>query len=275
MSYSNYQSRPVPGFVRYIADVMRFRHLCWNLVGSDLRARFRRSKLGILWAVIQPLAFSLLIAWAWGTIFQAQSYWEFAVYVYAGMIVWEFLGNTLNASMDALVSAVGYLRQARIPFFIFQARVPATGFVIFLAGMVGLLAMVAALRMYPAPGPHLFFVAGYPFLLTAFLMPLAIIFSVLGAKIRDLRHIIAIALQALFFVSPVMLDRTIFMQDRLEILNYLNPMVPLLEMLRGPLLDGKMWTTQEMVVVGSWGGGLWVLAFVVALRASRKLVFAL
>ncbi len=275
MSYSNYQSRKVPGFVRYLADVMRFRHLCWNLVGADLRARFRRSRLGILWAIIQPLGFSLLIAWTWGTIFKTANYWEFAVYVFAGMLVWDYLGNTLNASMESLVSSVGYLRQARIPFLVFQARVPLSGFLIYLAGFSGLLIMIGVLQFYPPPGLHLLQVAAFPFLLLSLLLPLSIIFSVMGAKFRDLKHIVQLGLQALFFVSPVMFERAIFQDERLAILQYVNPLVPVLDMLRGPLLDGRMWTNNELIVISSWGGGLWVLALLVSIRSGRKLVFAL
>lgn len=275
MSYSNYQRRKVRGFERYFADLLRFRHLCWNLIGSDLRSRFRRSRLGILWAVIQPLAFSLLIAWAWGTLFNAQDYWSYAVYVFAGMIVWEYVGNTLNVSMDALVNAVGYLRQARVPFFIFQARVPLTGIVVFIAGMVGLLIMIGVLQKFPAPGPHLLLLVAYPFVLAAFSLPVAIIFSVFGARLRDLKHIVAIGMQALFFVSPIMLDRAMFDESRLSIMQYANPLVPLLDMLRGPLLHGTVWTAQQLVVVGSWGSGLWALALIVAIQAGRRLVFAI
>jgi lipopolysaccharide transport system permease protein len=275
MSYSNYQSRKVPGFVRYVADLIRFRHLCWNLVGSDLRARFRRSKLGILWAVIQPLSFALLIAWAWGAIFQNQGYWEYAVYVFAGVIVWEYITNTINVSMDALTSSAGFLRQARVPFLIFQARIPLSGFVVLMAGMVGLLVFVGALQKFPAPSLHLLLIAAYPFLLVAIFMPLAIVFSFLGAKFRDLRHIVQIALQAVFFVSPIMIDRTAFMSDRLSVLQFANPMVPLLDMLRGPLLEGRMWTNQEIMIVSLWGAGFWALAVIVGARAGRKIVYAL
>lgn len=275
MTYSNYHSRRTPGFLRYIADLLRFRHLCWNLVGSDLRARFRRSRLGILWAVIQPLAFSLLIAWAWGVIFKSQSYWDYAVYVFSGMLVWEYVSNTFVGAMESLTGSVGYLRQARIPFFVFQARVPLTGVVVFCAGQLGLFGMVGALQLFPAPGIHLLYLAAYPVVLVAVLTPAAIILSILGAKFRDLKHIVQIGLQAVFFVSPVMLDRSVFLDERLTILQYLNPMVPLLDMLRGPLFDGRVWSTESMVTIAIWGGALWIFAFTYAVRSGRRLVFAL
>jgi lipopolysaccharide transport system permease protein len=275
MSYSNYHSRRIPGFIRYIVDLIRFQHLCWNLVGSDLRSRFRRSRVGILWAVIQPLAFSLLIAWAWGTLFNAQDYWTFALYVFAGMLVWEYFGNTLNGALDALTGAVGYLRQSRVPLLVFQARVPITGMVTYLAGLCGLLGMLLALGKFPPIGWHLLLILAFPFVMIAFLLPLAIMFSVWGAQLRDLRHIIQIGLQALFFISPVMLDRAMLSGDRLAILQFLNPLVPLLDMMRAPLLYGREWTNLEMITLGVWGALLWVACFVVAGQAGRRIVFAL
>lgn len=275
MSYSNFQSRRAPGFVRYLNDLMRFRHLCWNLVASDLRARFRRSRLGILWAVIQPLGYSLIIAWAWGMIFQSKTYWEFAIYVFSGMLIWEYFVNSVNVSMDALTGAVGYLRQSRVPLFIFQSRVPLSGLVTFLAGLIGLIAMMGVLQMHRSIGMHTLLIAAFPVLLVGFFMPVAVIFSVLGAQFRDLKHIVGLALQALFFLSPVMLDRPYFEDARLAMLQYVNPLVPILDMLRAPLLEGRLWTKAEIITVGIWGACLWTVSFVVAARAGRRIVFAL
>lgn len=275
MSYSNYQSRKLPGFVRYLADLMRFRHLCWNLVASDLRSRFRRSRIGVLWAVIQPLAYSLLIAWAWGTIFKSQTYWEFALFVFSGMLVWDYVSTVINVSMDGLTGAVGYLRQSRVPFLVFQARVPLSSIVTFVFGLVGFLVLQAALQMTPPPGPHLLLVLAYPAVLIAFFLPVAVIFSVLGAQLRDLRHIVQICLQAVFFLSPVMIERHFFSDTRLAVLQYANPVVPLLDMLRAPLIEARWWTQQEMLVVSCWGAGLWIVCVLVSARAGRKIVFAL
>lgn len=275
MSYSNYQSRKIPGFVQYAADLLRYRHLCWNLVGSDIRSRFRRSYLGILWAVIQPLAYSLLIAWAWGSIFKAANYWEFAVYVFSGMLVWEYFANTLIGSLEGLTGAVGYIRQARIPLFVFQARVPFSGLVTFLCALVGLALMLAALQMLPPIGVHLLLIPAFIGMMVMFMLPVSVIFSVLGAQLRDLKHIMGLAIQALFFLSPVMLSRATLDQPHLAILKYLNPMVPLLDMFRAPVLHGTMWNEQSVIIVCVWGAALWVIAFIVAARAGRRIVFAI
>ncbi len=275
MSYVNYRSQVTPGFLRYLLDLVRYRHLCWNLATSDLRTRFRRSRLGILWAILQPLGYALILAFVYGQLFGQKNYWTFATYVYGGMIVWEFFQTSIIVGMDALVGAQGYLKQARIPFLIFQLRVPISSLVIFFAGIFGLYVMMAALGSIPAPGNHLLLIPAYVLVLLVFTTPLTILFSVIGAQFRDVRYLMTIALQLMFFVSPVMLYREFLDSDHLILLKYLNPLVPLLDMFRGPVNAGTMWDNTSMIVLGVWTGILWLLAIVASNVVGRRIIYAL
>lgn len=274
MTYINSTLQSSGKGTSYVAKLWRYRSLCANLVGSDLRARFRRSRLGIIWAIIQPLAFSIMIAIVWGALFQQDSM-TYAVYVFSGMIVWEFVSNTVMASQDALINSDGYLKQGRIPFLIFQLRAPLAGFVTFLAGLIGLLGLQAVLGGLPAFGPHYALVIPFSAILILFLIPIAIIFSILGTQFRDLRHAMMVLLNALFFMSPIMIAREYLEAERLQFLHYANPMMPLLDLLRLPLLDGQMWQMQPLVVILAWTGGLWVLALSISQAVGRKIIFAL
>lgn len=275
MAYQNIRERRLPFVLRYAADLFTFRHLCWNLVGSDLRSRFRRSRLGILWAVIQPLAFSLIIAAVWGSVFQVKDYWTYALYVFSGMIIWEYFNANVTVSQDSLINADGYLKQTRVPFFIFQLRTPLSAMVILLCGFLGFVVMGLALQKLPPIGLHYLLAPAFFGVFLIFCVPLATLMSVVGAQFRDAKYITMIAVQALFFVSPVMLDRAVLSRPELQFLNYINPIVPILDLFRAPLLHGEMWKQEELLVIGIWTLSLWVAAFIVQIRAGRKLIFAL
>lgn len=275
MSYVNVQSRKLPFVIRYIVDLFTYRHLCWNLVASDLRARFRRSRIGILWAIIQPLSFSLMIAAVWGGLFETTDYWSYAIYVFSGTILWEYFSNTVIASQDALNRAEGYLKQTRVPFFIFQLRVPFTSLVILMFAIAGLFILEAATQRLPTFGLHLLLVPAFLGVFIMFGVPLATLMSIIGTQFRDVKHISAIGVQALFFVSPVMLHREVLEDPRLAFLNYINPMVPLIDMFRAPVLDSRMWDQSDVIIVSIWIVALWVMALLASAKAGRKLVFAL
>ncbi len=266
------------GFVgqtqKYFSDLKRYRSFCLHLVGAALRARFRRSRLGILWAVLQPLAFAAMIAAVWSAMFD-RPLLAFAMYVYAGMIVWECVSQTIAGALNALTASEGYLKQTRIPFFVFQARVALTNIVIFTCGLVGLVIVLPLLGQMPMPGWHLLLAPLFYPLLLLFITPLAIIFSVLGTQFRDVHHITTIALQALFFLSPVLLDRAYLDRPQLAWLPWANPLVPLLDMFRAPLIDGTGWRWLDLGIVGLWIVLLWTLALAMARLFGRRLVFAL
>jgi lipopolysaccharide transport system permease protein len=265
----------MPSALRYVGDLFTFRHLCWNLVASDLRSRFRRSRLGILWAIVQPLAFSLLIAAVWGSVFQITDYWQFAIYVFSGMIVWEFVSTVVTVSQDALTNAEGYLRQTRIPLFIFQIRNPLSALIVFFCGVLGLAIFLAAFQRLPSVGLHLALIPAFVGVLLLLAVPVAILMSVIGTQFRDVKHISGILMQGLFMISPVMLDRQVLNRPELEFLAVANPVVPLLDLFRDPVLNSKMWEQHDLFVLSIWAAALWILAVVASMRAGRKIVFAL
>lgn len=265
----------MPVAFRYLSDLATYRHLCWNLVASDLRSRFRRSYIGILWALIQPLGFSLIIAGVWGGVFKVDDYWAFGIYVMSGMVLWEYFNNIVVISQDSLINAEGYLKQSRVPFFIFQVRTPLSGFVTMLLGFVGLLLMMAVFQRFPPLGLHYLYVPAFFLVFLAFAIPVATIMSIVGTHFRDAKHISGLVMQALFFLSPVMLSRDVLNQPELQFMQYANPMVPLYDLFRAPLLYGEHWHMQSLAVIGIWIAAAWAVSFFVQARAGRKLIYAI
>lgn len=275
MSYVNVQERRLPFILRYIGDLIAYRHLLWNLVASDLRSRFRRTRLGILWALVQPLAFATIIALVWGGIRATGTYWEFALYVFSGVVVFDMFSTTVNIGQDGLLRAGGYLQQARIPFLIFQARTVLSASVVFSIAILGVLVFAVSIGHLPAIGPHLVLIPAFFAIYLFFLIPLSILMSLIGCYYRDLKHISGLAMQALFMVSPIFMPRDALNSPTLQFMQYLNPVVPLFDMFRDPVLYGRFWEAQDVLVVGIWSVGLWAAAITASISVGRRPVFAL
>ncbi len=275
MSYVNVQDRRLPFALRYAADFLSYRHLCWNLVGSALRARFRRTQLGILWATLQPLAFSLMIATVWAGLRNKESVWEFAAYVFTGTVAFELFSTSVQNGQDALMSASGFIRQARIPFLIFQLRVVLTSLVMFMCALVGVLLVTAIVTHGANLGPALMLVPVFMGIAALFMLPIVIIMSIVGALYRDVKYISMLGERALFLVSPVMLPRDVLEQPHLQILEVLNPLVPFLDLFRDPVLYGNFWEARDVIAMFVWIAALWALAIFASMSVGRKIVFAI
>jgi lipopolysaccharide transport system permease protein len=275
MSYVNIQDRRLPFALRYAADFLSYRHLCWNLVGSALRSRFRRTHLGVLWAVLQPLAFSLMIATVWGGLHGKASVWELAAYVFCGTVAFELFGTSVQNGQDALMSASGFIRQARIPFLIFQLRVVLTSLVMFMFALVGALLVSGIVTQGANLGPPLLLIPAFMGIALLFMLPLVIIMSIIGALFRDVKYISLLVERALFLISPVMLPREILQQPHLRFLEVLNPLVSFLDLFRDPVLYGRLWEAQDVIVMFIWIALLWVVAIFASMSVGRKIVFAI
>jgi lipopolysaccharide transport system permease protein len=275
MSYVNIQHRNLPFALRYLGDLITYRHLCWNLVASDLRARFRRTSLGILWAIVQPLSMALMIALVWGALARTANYWEFALYVFIGAVAFDLFGAALSEGQDAIMKARGFVMQARIPFFVFQLRAMLTAVVMFVFGLIGVIGFAMSIGLFPPPGLHLLLVPAFIGIALLFCLPITIFMSVVGSQFRDVQHISGLLLRAIFLLSPIMLPREVLHTPHLQFMEYVNPVVPFLDMIRDPLIYGQFWDPQDVIVLSAWTVGLWVLAFFTAGSTGRKVVFAL
>ena len=144
-----------------------------------------------------------------------------------------------------------------------------------MAGFVGLVGLQLALGVFPPVGLHLLLIVPFTLLLVLFLVPIACIFSILGTQYRDLRHAMTVILNGLFFLSPVMIAREYLDSERMQFLHYANPMMPLLDLLRMPMIDGVLWTSQPLLVLLGWIAGLWIIAITLSRVFGRKIIFAL
>jgi lipopolysaccharide transport system permease protein len=211
----------------------------------------------------------------WGTVFKQQSYLTFATYVFSGMVIWEYFSSSSLVALDAMILSQGYLKQARIPFFIFQLRTPLTGIVILVFGLIGLMIMMTIAQQWPPLSLSLLLVPVDLVFVLMFMIPLCLLFSIIGTNFRDARYIVTIAFQGLMFISPIMLTRDVLSAPQLQFLRYVNPLVPLLDMFRDPLLYGRLWNRTDVIVLMIWTVALWAIAGLASLRAGRRLVFAI
>jgi ABC-type polysaccharide/polyol phosphate export permease len=271
MTYRNLYNGEVE---TYFQTLLRYRHLFLNLIGADLRARFRRRYLGIFWAMLQPIGFALVIAYVWHLLFHHElSY--FALHVMSGLIIWEFFTDSINRGLHALEHGAGYLKQTRVPFFILQARVPFTEAVAFLFGLAGFFIMQIGFGVAPPLSPSILLLIPYVAIMILLCVPISMICSIFGAQFRDLQHITSMALRALFFCSPILAERELFNTPALHFMHWLNPVLPLCDLFRDPAIKGVWWDPFDLLVILGWSALLWAIALIVAAVNGRRVVYSI
>ncbi len=248
---------------KYCAGIYQSRYFWWNLTLADLRFKYRRSTLGILWSVFQPLAMTLLLSFIMGRFFKMPMHY-LAPYIFIGMVTWELLLSTMMTGCNALINAESYIKLFKHPMAIYPLRSVLAVYINFLCGSVGAVgwALVAMpenfswsyLALIPA-GLIIFF----------WCWSAAITCAFAGVRFVDLPQLLVIVMQMIWYASPVFFPLDLFRGAKIGwLLNY-NPVYHLLELLRQPLLHGNF----PALIHWVWSLGVMLLLMLLAMLAIR------
>lgn len=257
----------------YLRGVWAARHFWWHLSMSDLRLRWRRSFLGVFWSIVQPLGLTLLISFVFSRIF-SQSLGDYAPYILSGMIVWEYVaGCTVGGSL-AFAQADAYIKQTKHPLAIYTLRNVVSGLVVLSLASIALVAWVLVVRPGNFGLPWLAALTVFP-IVASVAWPLATIMAYVGTRFRDLPYALGLVLQAMWFVSPIYFEDSVFQRGGLHGFVDYNPIYHLLQIVRAPILHGAWPSPVDYVWCLGTAIFLAVLAWAIGSRAEPRVIYYL
>lgn len=205
------------------------------LARCDLIARYRRSKLGMLWIVMNPVLLTLIMSVVLGTVFKMPII-EYAPYILIGIVVWELFTSSLVTGGGTFLGAYPYIRQFNHPVVLYTLKSAVVYTVNFLIASIGI--MIWALFL--SPTNVLLGLLSLPLTTILFFFlswALVTIAAFINTKYRDYPQMMSLLMQALWYVSPVYFQESMFEANRyLLILFRCNPITHILYLLRKPFL---------------------------------------
>jgi len=224
--------------LRYFRDVWRLRHFWLALVRIDLRSRYRRSMIGMGWSLLHPIAMTAVLCTIFCQLLQADVR-TYGPYLLNGLTFWNFIVAVTNGGCQCYFQGESYIRQHPAPLAIYPLRVVLGAGVHFLLGLGIVLVFVWALHGF---GNLPALVSLVPTLLLIFLFgwSLAICVGMINVLFQDTQHLVEVGLQILFYLTPIMYTADLLRSRHLEWLVGLNPLAAYLELLRQPILEGRL-----------------------------------
>lgn len=220
-----------------VADLWAGRELAWRLTVRDVSAQYRQSLLGILWALILPLANTAV--WLYlngaGIVALQETAIPFPVYVFSGTMLWAILMDSIHAPMGQTSSACGMLARLNFPReALLLAGIYKT---LFNAGIkIGLLLCVLPFfRVWPGWGLALFPLGVLSIVLVGTAIGLFI--TPVGMLYTDVGRALPLVMQFMMYATPV-----VFAMPKEGIaakIFALNPFTPLVLTARDWLTGGS------------------------------------
>jgi ABC-type polysaccharide/polyol phosphate export permease len=223
-------------FIHELTEVLRYRDLLRLLVSNSVKTRYKRSSLGILWTLLNPLLSTLVLTIALSQImrFQVENY---PVYLLTGLITWNFFAQTILAAMSNLVWGSGLLKRIYIPKTIFALSVLGNSLVNFGLSLIPLMLIMIIMGQ-----PLSWTILLLPFavlLLTMFTLGLSLFLSTLAVYFVDLVEIFRVLIQAWFYLTPIIYPIDI-VPVWFQPLLMLNPMTWMVSIFRSLIFLGEL-----------------------------------
>ena len=240
------------------------------LSASDIKNRFRRSKLGILWPILQQLAFSLGAGLIWANVFHLEPS-EFIPFLTLGFAIWGFISGSMTEGCSSLIIAHSYLKQLPLPQSIFIFRALLTQLIFLVIGLMTALSVL----LYFGKLTMLGILLGIPGIFILIIYAYGVIGSLayLGLRYRDLQHGLTGLFSLLFVVTPIIYPTEVLIQKGLAFAVYINPFASLIEIIRFPILNSDLAAPTHYLVSSFFALLFVVLRFQLGSCWSRFVAF--
>lgn len=214
----------------------RHRELILLLVKRDIAVRYKRSFLGLLWTLLNPLMTSLVLWFVFINIFSARlpDGTEFAPYLLAGVLVVTFFTQGFNQAADSIAQGAGILMKVYVPPQVFAFAGAISNAVNFSFGLVAL----AFISFITGDGVSWMFPLTLLVILCMlmYVTGLGLIVSILYIRYDDTRSIFAILISFMMYLSPVFYPKEILSETMRGIVNA-NPLTSYLDVFRHVFLN--------------------------------------
>ncbi len=254
-----------------LREVLRYRHLIWQLIRRDILTRYKRSVLGVGWTMLNPLGMMIVLTIAFSQIFKVGDIRGYPTFVLSGLLVWNFFSQTTTAAMINLVWGGGLLQRIYIPRTSFAVASVGTGIVNTTLGLIPLLLVMLVLKNPIGPSFLLF---PLPIVLIAmFALGVGLLLSTIAVYFPDVSEMYQILLSAWMYLTPIIYPETILPQGTLRLIAIFNPMYHLIKLFRIVIYDARFPTWNEILVPSMIAIGTLLLGWIIFSNRSRDFAY--
>jgi ABC-type polysaccharide/polyol phosphate export permease len=261
-----------------VSEVWQFRGLIGNFAQRELKSKYKGSVIGWTWSLINPVVTLGVYTLVFGVFLGAtpppmgNGQRIFALYLFTGLVLWNFFNQVVQGSMVALTSNGPLLRKIYFPAFS-----PVAGNILAI-GMQSAIELGLLLVVFAVLGNISWTLVFLPLIVAivmAFSVGAGFLLAALNARYRDVSYLVQVALNLLFYATPIIYPITLVEQYYGEHpwarLYELNPLTQMVELMRDVLYSTEVPSPTRLAYAAVVSIGVLVLGWTFFQRRSRDL----
>lgn len=243
-----------------------YRQFIISSIKTEFLTRYTRSKLGMFWMILHPLAQVVIYAFVLSVVLAAklpgiQSTYGYAVYLMAGTLAWSLFLEIVMRCLNIFLDNGNLLKKLVFPKICLPLIVSGSALVNNAALFLAMFVVFSLLDH--TPGMMILWLPVLIALNVAFAIGLGLIFGVLNVFIRDVGQVVPVVFQFWFWLTPIVYMAGII-PERFKSWLSLNPMYSIVTAYQNVLVFGK---------TPPWEGLAWVSIFTASLLIGALYMF--
>lgn len=214
-----------------------YKDLLKQLVLKDLRLKYRRSFLGYVWSVLNPLLVMIVMTIVFSTMF-SRNVKNFPVYLFCGQILFNFMNQSTHQALNSINGNAALLKKTYVPKYIFTFSKITSG-LIDLFFSIGALIIVMLATNAPFSWHFLLFPLVL-FQLYVFCLGLGLFLAQLNVFFRDIQYIYNAVTTAWMYLTPIFYPKELLPDKVLWFVKHCNPLYFYIGQFRDLIYDNRL-----------------------------------
>ena len=230
-----------------IKELYQYRDLFCELVRKGIRLKYRRSYLGVVWSMIEPLLTMIVLTVVFGTLLGHHEK-TFPVYILSGRLIYTLFSQSTTGALKSIRQNEGLIKKVFVPKLLYPLSSVVFNYVLFLISLVVLAGVSLVLGVYPTIK---MLMAILPLIVLFFMsVGVGLILSTLGSFFRDLEYLWNVGLMLVMYASAIFYYPDAILESKVSwILSY-NPLFCVISNFRSCIFGESM----DMTMLGYSAG---------------------
>lgn len=239
-----------------------------SLVSKDFKLKYRRSALGVLWSILNPLLMMCVLTAVFSFIFRFDIE-NYPLYLILGQILFALMSGATTSSMTSIIDAAPLLKKIKVNRMIFPIEKVSFELVNFLISLVAVAAVMVWFKIHPSP--TMFMLPLLLIYVVMFSLGIGLLLAALAVFFRDVVHLWGVVITAWTYATPIFYPVSMLDGWMQQVMQF-NPMYHFVSYFRDIMMYSAVPGFAENLMCFGGALGMLVIGIFVFKKLEKKFI---
>lgn len=240
-----------------------------QLISKDIKLKYRRSFLGYIWSIMNPLLIMIIMVMVFSNMFRFDIS-NYPVYLIIGQTIFNFVSEATNQAMWSITGNAALLKKTYVPKYIFTVSKVTSSFVntLFALGAMIIVFFVSNVKL----NVNMLFIPVVLLQVYVFCVGLGLLLAQATVFFRDIQYIYGAFLTAWMYLTPIFYPISMLEEWMAELIMTFNPLYGYVTQFRMVVLDNAFPPAQMIKAGVIWSIASIMIGTLAFLKTQDKFI---